>query len=704
MIKPIKLIELESKIITLEFLNEENLFVVTDDHQVHIISTIEKNNNKNFQFGSLGDDAKQVTITKDAHYLAYSQKNHIYLIDLDIQEAIHRINIDFGEVEILCFDVHNEYLIVGTSKGRVLLWQRDAHEMLSRLTSFPEHTRNMIAPLRNYVSALASYHHLIASAGYGDSIVISNLSTSVKPIRIYPGRSRINCLVFLDENCVLMGNDEGRIVKLFIHENRPHHQVSASIGAIKHLLVLNDSIFALAASTHKDIALINIETMEVIESHYITFDDNITSMCLGSDMLVYVALESGLIFSIKLMPVEHLKMRLENRQYELAYQLIEEVPILKASSWFNDLEKVFSQYYAKAIHSLLLNDEPAAHQHLESFSRTPSKKKLIQELFYAFHHYKRLQFLLKNARLNAAYGLVEEYRPLRMTPEFQEIENRWESFFAQAQKLILQGREVEAKKLLLPFSTVNTKAPLIRLVLEASGDIAIFSKAIATKDYKTLHVMTKRYPTLKLMPSHNRAIEETDILIEQIMNALKEDRFEDARTSCELLLDVPHLTKHYTHITSFIDKAQHLQRAEESHELRLCYETLDSFVELAILPRSKILESRWQQMTKRCENSALTGDVSDILKRIKDVMPLPSRQERLGALLRLAYSVQLKELPEDDLRFIKGVEQYMKIYGSDSEMRELLKKRQISHDTPILERDKLQQLYNQQPDFIYEAI
>jgi len=703
MIRPTKLTQLESKIIALEFLNEERLCVVADNHQVHIIGIAEKNTNKNFQFDSLGSDAKQVAITRDGHYLAYSQKNYIYLIDLDIQEAIHRISIDVGEIEVLCFDIHGEYLIVGTTKGRVLLWQSDHQEMLSRLTSFPEHTKNMIAPLRNYVSALASYHHLVATSGYGDSVVINNLSTAVVPIRIYPGRSRINTIVFLDENCVLIGNEEGRVVKLFIHENRPHRQVSASIGAIKHLLVLSDKTFALAASTHKDIALINIETMKVIDSHYISLPENIISMSLGNDMLVYIALESGAIYYAKLMPVVLLKMRIENRQYELAYQLIEEVPILKDSSWFKDLEKIFSQYYTKAIRSLLLNDESSAYYHLEAFVRTPSKKKVIQELFYAFHHYGRLQFLLKNLRLNAAYGLVEQHRPLRMTPEFQEIEKKWESFFDQAQKLILLGREIEAKKLLQSFNTVSEKAPLIRLVLEVSADIAVFSKAIATKDYKTLHVITKRYPALKALPSHQRAIEETDVLIEQIMIALKEDNFEDARASCELLLDVPHLVKHYSHISHFIDKAVHLKHTEEAHELRLCYETLDSFVELAILPRSKILESRWQQMTKRCENSALIGDVSDILKRIKNVMPLSSRQERLGALLRLAYSVQLKELPEGDPLFLKGVEQYMKIFGSDSEMRELLKKRQISLEAPILERDHWLEFYSYLPEIIYEA-
>jgi hypothetical protein len=701
---PVLLTALRSKIITLAWLHQERLGVVTDDKKAVLINSNNGAVEKNFGFASLGTHANRIAFSPNGNRFIYAHAQHIYVIDLETQKAIHRVTIDTAQIDILCFDNSSNYIVVGTDQGRVFTWHCDPMQMLSRLTSFPEHTHKMMPPLRNYVSAIANYKHLVASSGYGDSVVISNLSTGVSPIRIYPGRSRVNVIVFLDESKVLIGNDEGKVVKLFIHENRPHRQVSASIGAIKHLLVLSDRTFALAASTHKDIALLNIETMEVIESHYLSFKQNITSIVLGSDMLVYVALESGEIFSVKLMPVELLKNRIENRQYELAYALIEEVPLLKQSSWFEDLEKIFSQHYAKAIRSLLLRDDPGAFHHLEAFIRTASKKKIIQELFYAFHHYPRLQFLLKKGRLSAAYGLVEEHRALRMTPEFQAIEKQWERYFEQAQKLIIQGKEAEAKKLLQAFNMVSSKAPLIRLVLEVSTDILIFSKAIASRDYKSLHLMSKRYPSLKLMPSYQSVIEEAEALIEAIMNALKEDQFEKAQASCELLLEVPHLKKHYEHISRFIQKAEHLFRAQTDNELRQCYATLDSFVELAILPRSKILESQWQERIQQCETAALAGDAKAILKRIKAVMPLPSRQEKLGSLLRLTYLLQLKGLAIEDKRFETGVMQYLKFFGNDNEMRTLLSTRNMIIKAETFSRDHWLEFYTALPDFIYEAI
>jgi len=701
---PLLLSQLDSKIITMAWLQNERLGVVSDDKKASLINSSNGNIEKNFGFASLGTHAQRVAFSLDGNRFIYAHDQQIYVIDLETQKAIHRVSIDTAQIDILCFDSTGNYILAGTNQGRVYTWYCDSMQMLSRLTSFPEHTHKMIPPLYNYVSAIASFKHLVASAGYGDSVVISNLSTGVNPTRIYPGRSRINVIIFLDENKVLIGNDEGKVVKLFIHENRPHHQVSASIGAIKHLLVLSDHSFALAASTHKDIALLNIETMEVIESHYLSFKDNISAMALGSDSLVYIALESGEIFSVKLMPVELLKRRIENRQYELAYELIEEVPLLKQSSWFEDLEKIFSQHYAKAIRALLLGDDPGAFHHLEAFIRTSSKKKVIQELFYAFHHYPRLQFLLKKGRLSVAYGLVEEHRPLQMTPEFQSIEKQWERYFEQAQKLIIQSREAEAKKLLQAFNTVSSKAPLIRLLFEVSQDILLFSKAVAIRDYKSLHLMSKRYPALKLMPSYQRVIDEADGLIEVIMNALKDDHFEKAQASCELLLEIPHLKKHYEYISRFIQKAQHLFRSQNNHELRQCYETLDSFVELAILPRAKILESQWQDMIKRCENSALQGDAADILKRIKPLMPLISRQEKLGSLLRLAYLLQLKSLTKEDERFEKGVRAYMKFFGDDNEMRTLLKERNVYVEGVKLTRDHWLESYKILPDIIYEAI
>ncbi|MEA1918357.1 MAG: WD40 repeat domain-containing protein [Campylobacterota bacterium] len=704
MIKPYRIVKLNSKIVSMACFSDNRLGVITDDHYVHFLNTPKGSIDKTFMLASMGNQPKKLAFSSDAHYLAYATQHYIYLIDLEIQKAITRIEIDAAQAEILCFDSDNKHLIAGTNTGRVLLWQCEHQEMLSRLTSFPEHTHHMIPPLNNYVSALAHYRHLVASSGYGDSVVISDYLSGAHPIRIYSERSRINTIVFLDENCLLVGNEEGKVGKLYIHENRPHRQLSASIGAIKHMVILSDKTFALVASTHKDIALINIDTMEVIESHYISVTDNITAMVLGRDMLLYIAQESGLISCAKLMPVETLQMRIENRQFELAYELVQEFPILKESSWFHDLEKIFAQHYAMAIQALLLGDDNRAHHHLKAFIHTPIKKKNVQDLFYAFHHYKRLQYLLEKSLLNAAYGLVEAYPPLKMTPEFRAIEKEWEDLFSKAQKLIIKDKEIEAKKILQAFNRVSSKAPLIRLLLEVSTDIIHFSKAIASRDYTRLHKMTKRYPALKMMPSHQSVIEESDLLIEEIMNALKEDRFKDAHARCELLLDMPHLQKHYEHISHFIQKAEHLFRVEADNELRQCYETLDSAAQLAILPRSKMLESRWQDMMNVCENAALKGDVADILKCIKPVMPLPSRQEKLGSLLRLAYLIQIRTLDKDDQGFQIGVTNYARFFGSDSELQQLLKQRDIDIPWISLPRDHWLTFYSTMPAFIYEAI
>ncbi|MEA3522761.1 MAG: hypothetical protein U9R50_07280 [Campylobacterota bacterium] len=704
MIDPSRLISLKTKIIALTFLAQDTLAAVSHDHHVSFVDTQNNTIRDNFEFASLGEDSKQVAFSLDGHYLAYAHDAYVYIVDLQQKQAIHRIHVDIGKINTLCFNSDASYLILGTSEGRVFLYRYNHDEMLSRLASFPEHTHKMMAPLHNYVSALATYHHLVASAGYGDSVVISNTLTSTHPIRIYPGRSRINCIAFIDENTILLANEDGKIVKLCIHENRPHHQVSASIGAIKHLVILSGNTFGLAASEHKNIALINIETMQIIDSHYLSFHENISAIAMGDESLLYIALESGSIYKVKLIPIGSLKMRIENRQFELAYELIEEFPLLKESSWFVDLEKIFSLYYAKALRALLLNDESGAYNHLEMFMRTPSKKKSIQELFYAFHHYERLQYLAKNQRLSALYGLVDEYKALKMTPEFHAIEENWENLFEKAQKLILQGHELEAKTLLQDFNKVSAKAPLIRLILELSTDIITFSKALATQDYKTLHVMTQRYPLLKMMPSYKRIMQETDSLIEQIILALKEDRFEDANASCALLHDVPHLIKHYDHISLFIRKAEHLFHAESQYEFRQCYETLDSFIGLAILPRSKILEARWQKMIQGCEVLAFQGNAGDILKHIKKLMPLVSRQEKLGSLLRLAYMVQLKNLPPEDKRFTYGMQEYEKFFGGDSEIQEILKKRNIHVQMQWLPRNHWLEFYRRLPSFIYEAI
>ncbi len=696
--------KLDSEIAALSYLNMDKLAVATVKRQVHIIDINNKKSEKVFEFASLNQNKKKLTFSKDANYLAYAQDNFIHLVDLKKYKLIHRIEVDAGNIEILHFNDDASYLMVGTVTGRILLWQREHHEMLSRLTSFPEYINNMMPPLRNYVSSIATYKHLIASSGYGDSIVVINYITGVIISRIYPGRSRINSIVFLDEFRLLIANEDGKIVKLFINENQPHHQVSASIGAIKHLLVLGDNTFALAASSHKSIALINIQTMKVIDSEYIVLKDKIVDMIIGSDMLLYIGVKSGEVYSSKLMPVHLLKTRIKNQHFELAYKLVEDIPILKISSWYYELEDIFSQYYKNALKYLLIDEQEEAKKYTQPFLNVVSKKKIIQDLYYAFNYYERLCSLLENLRLAPAYGLVEEFPALKMTPEFQNIEKRWEDSFEEAQKLIIKNREEEAKTLLKPFSVVSSKATLINLLFKVSTDIVAFSKAIASYDYKALHVITKQYPALKMMPSHINAIEEIEGLIEQIMEHIKEDRFEDAQISCEFLLEVPHLQKNYEHMSQFIDKAKQLYNADERDDLCSCFEILDSFIELTILPRAKILESKWQKMITTCENSALKSDVKDIILQTKKFMPLYSRQEKIGSLFRLAYLIQLKSLDKNDKKLIIGIEQYLRFFGGDSELVELLKEKSITMNVEWFSREHWLQYYEFLPFFIYETI
>ncbi len=704
MIEGRRLCHLGVGIIRLESVEGMRLCAVTKDQRLLMIDAATGAITQQFALTHPQSDPERIALTPDASYLASAHAGHIDLVALESHKLLHRLSLPPHIPQVLAFDTRSRYLIVGTDTGRLWLWEREHKEPLTRLGSFPEHTHKMILPRHNFVSAIATLGNLCAAAGYGDSVLVLNLSTLGHSKRLYPGRSRINVMRFVDERHLLLGNSEGKVSKLFLLERRPHLQISASVGAIRHLEVLGGGRYALAASDQRYIALLDIEKMELIEAHHIVTAEKIADMALGADNQLYIAMQNGVIEIVALMPENRLREWVENRRYEAAYALCDAAPMLKESPWYEQLESYFENSFAKARTFLLKGNEAAARLLLDPFAKVASKKRRISELFYAFVHYPRLQFLLGNRRLGAAYGLMEQYPPLKHTADARRIEKEWDERFHDAQAAMLRQDEQGAKALLQPFATVAQKSALIRLVFELSQEIRDFSMAVATNDFDTLHRLSLRFPTLKALPSYQRVLSQSEGYVEQIVTALKADDFDTAASTAALLREVPHLKQQSERIERLIEQSRYLLEWQAEGKIRACLELLDAHLELSILPRAVLLESQWQQRMARCEKAAFNADAKRIATLMAPLMPLESRQEKVGILLRLAYRLQIEHARGDRERFERGVRNYLEIFGVDSEIRTLAGNPEALRSAAHQSRDVWLRYHARLPEFICETL
>ncbi len=703
MIEAQEVLNIQSGIVSLYRCTNGVLGLVSGDKRLYLVETDRWHIRQRYEFSRLGTHPKHSALSYDARYFAYADAHELFVLDLHNAPAVEVIDLGTQHATDIAFDVSGKYLIVGTDEGRVWIWRSSEKEVLTRLTSFPEHSHNMLLPLHNYVSAIKGYRHWCASAGYGDSIVISDLSTMRQFKRVHSGRSRINVLEFLDEHAVLAGNEEGKLVKLFIREHQPHTLASPGVGAIAHIVLLREHGFALAASSHNHIALIETDTMQTLDSGYIQIAENISAMIMDEANILLVATHSGVLYRVELMVVGLLKQYVDDEAYALAYALVESNALLKKSDAYAELERRFYTYYAETLKYLLAGKENEARKAIEIFVKIGTKKRMIDDLFYAFAHYSRLQFLVGQKKYAVAYDLIQSYKPLQKTPEYKAMEAEWEMRFERAQKLLVKGDNSASKAMLKPFANVVQKAPLVQLLLQLSNRVIAFSHALQTHDFQTLHTFIQEYPQLRTMPSYQKLIASCDSLIETIMNALKADRFDEAFSASEMLMEVPHLKKHYAHIEHFIQKAQQLQHAHIAQQWRQCYGILDSMIELSVLPRSKVLETKWQQTMSRCEERAYAGDAKAVLEKFMPLLPLSSRQERMGTILRVAYRVQLRHLDNGAPEYVVGIKQYLELFGTDSEIRGLMRNRGEEVVAPEPKsRDHWLNHYRRLPDFIYK--
>ena len=672
--------ETDAPIIVMQHLDDDSLGIVTASKTVTVFPPDASVPRHQFRIEELSPLEHGSAFSPDGSRFAFahavSNGYAVRIIDTATKELIRSYGTQENPVELLAFDAAGTYLLAGTSTGRVFLWRTDGSGLLARLSSFPEYTPHLMRlPRENYVSAAAFQQHLVATTGYGGSIVVTNIRTLANTRRIKPGRARIDTLIFLDERRLLAGNEDGILMLIHTDEHHRTQRIGTGVGPIRHLLLLPDPRFALVASAFNHIALVDVETMELLDNRFITTPEPVRAIALGSDTTVTVATESGHILEAPLSPFTDFADLIDEGRYPEAYALCDRHPFLKSGERYRMLEEAFGLYYTRAQHFLADGRNDDARSLLHPFMKTTSKAKTVQDLFNAFDHYPRLRHLASEQKYSTAYGLCGRFPTLRESPACKGMEAAWHKAYATAQKLALKGLDKEARQSFGNFLTVAEKSPYIRLLLHNKATLVAFAKALQARDYIALKKLTEREPILRDTPSYKEAIRSADTNIEAIMEAVKEGAFEKAELLNAELRRIPHLAHHCDKISRFIEKATKIQRRYDAGDMFAFYEQLDIAPDLAVLPCAKTSEQRWRDIMDRCEAAAQQGDIVTIKSELGPLLMLPTRSDKVGNLLRMAYQVQIKRhlARKDAERAGHAIERYIDLFGIDNETRQLIR-------------------------------
>lgn len=607
--------------------------------------------------------------------VAIANGKTIYIYDFKNNMILQNIIVYGAEVMCLHFVQNTPYIIVGTTQGRVMQYRYDAKSSLSRLCSFPFNNPHGTRVLgRNYISTIDSYEHLVAASGYGGAITIIDIHAHAHKRTIQKARLRIDLIKFVSANLLIATTANSNIHFHHLDTHKEFKSISSPLGRIHTIELIPNTHFALIAGESNAIALLDLEKEKIFSSHIIIFDAFVRFFKLVNNETIVAVLDDNTIQTVLLPSRVHLKELIKTKEYAKAFRLIRDNPILKETPEHEQLEKLYSNLYSKALKALIASNKRGAFQLLSQFESLPEKKKDVQNLLKTFEFYQRFNAAYIDKRYNLAYSLCEQYPALQHTYQYRKMEKAFQTAFTFAQKQILMGRYDVARDTLYPFKTVKSKKELIKLLLGQNKEFVEFLKALQNNDYKTIETLTKHYSTFATLPNYRELLEHLDEQIETIHKHIYEGDVALAIDEIKELQSVTLVKEQLKDLYTLALQAQEILDYYETNQFKEAYELLDRYQIYSQLALAKLMQKHWQKLIEDAEELALKGNLQGIKKIFGELLFVTTRSAKTGDILRLCFQTKIRYLLSK--RSFKNAEiflyKYIDIFGIDTECRSLM--------------------------------
>jgi len=300
---------------------------------------------------------------------------------------------------------HNPLYTFTLLNNRVLQFRYNSSVQIARLHSFSNAKSKNI-----FTNAIAFHENLLACSDYNTEIVVVNIYTRRKNI-IKSGQPNINTLHFLNNN-ILVATDANNLVQVYDLKNNTVKEITAP--SILDLLHRQKSI-----------------------------DLNTLSSSL-------------------------LKPLIDENSLALAFELIDNNPMLRRTTEHDKLEEMYRVVFTKATEELCKGNKNNALKLLENFKDISSKKEKMNALFIDFKHYDRFKLHISEQKYAIAYALCSKHSLLTLTPEFQKMEDIFNKAYKLAREQMLMNQKDLASNTLGPYITIISKRKKIKNLLNGN--------------------------------------------------------------------------------------------------------------------------------------------------------------------------------------------------------------------------------------------
>jgi len=705
--QPIKIFTIKKAITKLKAIEEDNLIVIDENNTVRIFNLSELKLNSGFKINLPPNRvfSNNVDISRNGKHLAMTiaKKNKAVIWSIEQKKLLHSVGWHKGEIESVAFDFKDRYVATGGTDGRTHLWNVETGKMVGNL-----------APHSDYVTAIGFSQNSLwcATGSYDKSISITNISSMQFAYKMRIHSAMITKIKFLKNFRMVSGDKEGNLVISNYSKGK----------VIKRLQKLPDTVvdftfdlnekYMFSTTKNKNVFLYDLNSYEQITDQFIKINSTITSLeFIPNLMYLAIGTTDGILYIYDLLSDEKdLEQFIEEKKYGEAYELVTKNPLLKESLSFNHLEKIWQNSINKAQKLLEKGQKDIAEQILKPFISIPAKRLFIQSLFKDFAEFEKFKTLVLKKKYPLAYSLANKYPTFKQTSYYKHMEKEWKKAFTVARQLMFdRSKEDYIKQILLPFRGVPEKTALIQSLSNEKEIYKLLKQKFSNKDFKGFFELVNRYPFLADLDEYDNAISFGEKLAKAAQNALKKGDYSQVLKYTQILSNFPMYTKEAKELEYEAMILANFMKLIANKEYDKVYEYVKKEPFLEEIDDFKKLEQSWEKKIKKAEQYSAIGDVEHILEILKHYMKIKEKLPKIGELIKSAYLYQiLSKLKEevDDKIIEKGIKNYIKIFGLDLEISDLItlaKKSGREIDlSNIEEGDKIFWYKNHLPNNIFE--
>ena len=678
--QPIKIITIKRAISKIKYIGDGQICVIDEENSIRIydITNFQLVDGFRIKYPKNNPFENSVDVSPKGKYVAISirGKHKVGIWSLEDKKLLFTLGWHKGDVLSVSFDNEERYLMSGGEDGRSYIWSMTTGKMILPLLPNPDYILS---------TAFSKNSLWVATGVYDRTVNIINIASSNLNHRKRSHKGAVTFLKFMNNQKLISGDKIGELIVWDYTKGKVLNRLPPMNDRIIDVVFNNNETYMFCiCENNKKISLYDMDAYELLINDFIKLFEQPSSIeyIPETNYLIIGTVDGGIYFYDVLKDEKNLIEYMKKNDYESAYKLVYENPFLKKTLAYQQLEEKWEKSLEVAQKKLEENEVDIAKQILAPFLKVSSKRAMVNSLLNDFSEFSKFKEAISNKKYPFAYSLAIKYPYLKSTIYYQKMEDEWKKMFNKAKKLILvKGKEDEVRKLLKPFRGITSKTLLIQSLFNERQLYTLLAQKLAKKEFQAFFRIINRHPFLAESDEYKKAIIFSENLLKQAKSFLKKSNFSKVIEIVDILEEFPQMVDEVKELKDQANVLLMFQRVLATNDLNEIEKFVKKYPFLEEVEDYKAIEKAWMDKFYKAEIYSAKGDVLSILNELQNYMQIEDKRIKIGQLIKSAYLYQFLSLLAKQAKsknvsnlIKKGVKNYIKIFGFDIEIGDVVEK------------------------------